>query len=217
MRRPQRSFKGVHLPTSSQVTQVEAHLHEACRLCGGPTQPAFRAKVLGKHDVAYHECSTCGSLQTDAPFWLVEAYTGSHLSFSDAGAVARSLCCQASVYAIARVLHFSPSATVLDFGSGNGLLCRLLRDIGFNARRPDAFAVNDFAQYFDDDSTSYYIACAFEVVEHFSDPAEDLARVFNRAKELVIVSTDVYSKQGRDWWYLNPASRQHVFFYRTTQ
>jgi hypothetical protein len=186
---------------------------EACRLCGGSTQTTFRAKILGQHDVAYHECGACGSLQTDAPFWLVDAYAGSHLSSFDAGAVARNLCCQAYVYAIARVLRVFPAATVLDFGGGNGLLCRLLRDIGFDARRFDGFAVNDFAQSFDDAGASYDIVCAFEVVEHLSNPAEDLAGMFNRAKRLVIISTEVYAKQGRDWWYLNPASGQHVFFY----
>jgi hypothetical protein len=196
-----------------QVTQVEAHRHEACRLCSGPTQPAFRAKVLGKHEVAYHECSECDSLQTDAPFWLAEAYTSNHLSCFDTGAVARNLFCQAYVYTIAGALRFSPTATVLDFGGGNGLLCRLLRDIGFNARRLDTFAVNDFCQLFDDDGGDYDIVCAFEVVEHFADPAKSLADIFGRAKKLIIIGTEVYAKQGRGWWYLNPAAGQHVFFY----
>jgi hypothetical protein len=186
---------------------------EACRLCGGQTKAIFRAKILGRHDVAYHECNACGSLQTGAPFWLAEAYASGHLSSSDAGAVARNLFGQAYIYTITRVLRLAPTTTVLDFGGGSGLLCRLLRDIGFNARRLDAFAVNDFAHSFDDDGGSYDVVCAFEVVEHFANPAEDLKSVFGRSKELVIISTEVYYKQARDWWYLNPASGQHVFFY----
>src|SRR5262245_13848567 len=87
-----------------------------CRLCGGQTQSVFRAKILDKHDVAYHECSSCGSLQTDAPFWLADAYAGGHLSSYDAGAVVRNLYCQAYVYTITRVLRLAPTAKVLDFG-----------------------------------------------------------------------------------------------------
>jgi hypothetical protein len=193
------------------ITEIDTN--RACRLCGERTEMLFNARVLGKHDVAYHECSACGSLQTDAPFWLAEAYASGHLSSSDAGAVVRNLYGQAYVYTIARALRLAQNATVLDFGGGNGLFCRLLRDIGFEARRLDTFAVNDFAQTFDDNGATYDIVCAFEVVEHFANPSNELLRIFTRAQELVIISTQIYDKQGREWWYLVPESGQHVFFY----
>jgi hypothetical protein len=59
----------------------------------------------------------------------------------------------------------------------------------------------------------YDIVCAFEVFEHLSNPAGDLACVFNRAHQLVLIGTQLYEKQGPDWWYINSPSGQHVFFY----
>jgi len=43
------------------------------------------------------------------------------------------------------------TARILDFGGGNGLLCRLLRDLDFDVRRFDSHAANHFAQNFEDD------------------------------------------------------------------
>jgi 2-polyprenyl-3-methyl-5-hydroxy-6-metoxy-1,4-benzoquinol methylase len=103
-------------------------------------------------------------------------------------------------------------ASVLDFGGGNGLLCRLLRDRGFNARVLDAYATNDFAQGFDDDGSIYNLVCAFEVAEHFADPKTEMTRIFQRSKAVVIIGTVTYEGQGADWWYFIGGG-QHVFFY----
>ena len=52
------------------------------------------------------------------------------------------------------LLRISPSGPrILDFGGGSGSLCRLFRDIGFDAHTRE-FAVNDFGQGFEDDGTS---------------------------------------------------------------
>lgn len=185
----------------------------ACRLCGGETDLRFTLPILSKHTVAYLKCARCGSLQTERPHWLDEAYGASNLAKADAGAVARCLCNQAAVYTISRALGFGHNARVLDFAGGNGLLCRLLRDVGFDARTADAFAVNDFAQGFDDKGGNVDIVCAFEVAEHFANPVAELASIFDRATRAVIMSTKIYTGQGPGWWYLAPREGQHVFFY----
>lgn len=184
-----------------------------CRLCSGPTRKQFNATVLKKHDVEYFLCSVCGSLQTEEPYWLEEAYSKGNLVAADAGAVARNLDCQAIVYIVARVLRMPRDGSVLDFGGGNGLLCRLLRDRAFNAHVFDAHATNEFAQGFGDDRSKYHLVCAFEVAEHFANPKKELADLFERSNSIVIIGTEVYQGQDEDWWYLATAGGQHVFFY----
>jgi 2-polyprenyl-3-methyl-5-hydroxy-6-metoxy-1,4-benzoquinol methylase len=157
--------------------------------------------VLGKHEVVYHECPQCESLQTDPPFWLDEAYSKGHLGSADTGAVARCLTNQSSIFELARALRFSCTARILDFGGGNGLLCRLLRDLDFDARRFDSHAANHFAQNFEDDGGTYDIVCAFEVVEHFANPFKELPTIFEGAERAVVIGTQPYARQGKSWWY----------------
>lgn len=185
----------------------------ACRLCGGEIRAAFRAKILDRFDVGYYRCSSCQSLQTEPPYWLHEAYS-QNSGATDTGAVGRNLNCQAIVHAVARSLGVAGGASILDFGGGSGLLCRMLRDRGFDARLSDRYVENIFAKGFEDDLRAHYeICCAFEVVEHFPKPMEDMAEIFNRSNSLCIIGTETYSGQGSDWWYLNPRAGQHVFFY----
>lgn len=185
----------------------------SCRLCGAATSKAFCGRILEKYEISYFECDRCHSLQTERPYWLSEAYSGHHLATADTGAVMRGLNCQAILYAVARVLRFGRSARILDFGGGNGLLCRLLRDCGFEAEVADAYAINDFAQGFEDDGEPFPIICAFEVAEHFSNPMEDMSHIFGRNPALVCLGTETYNGQDPSWWYLSPASGQHLFFY----
>jgi hypothetical protein len=184
-----------------------------CRLCGGETRDTFTANVLSRYQVSYHTCVQCGSLQSDFPYWLDEAYREGHLAVCDTGAVARTLDSQAIVFAAARVLGLPRSAAVLDFGGGSGLLCRLLRDCGFDARFTDAYASNVFAKGIEDNGIPYDVVCAFEVVEHFSNPDTYLKKIFGVAKSLCIIGTETYTGQGKDWWYIVPITGQHVFFY----
>ena len=100
-----------------------------CRLCGSPTSDIFQLTVLSEHEVHYYECFGCGSLQTEAPYWLDTAYNSTNLSREDTGAAQRSIQNSAAVFAISRLLNLK---NVFDFGGGDGLLCRLLRDTGIN-------------------------------------------------------------------------------------
>jgi hypothetical protein len=188
-------------------------LMSRCRLCQEAAEEVFRTKVLRKYDVAYYRCAGCGSVQTEAPYWLEEAYSSSNLAAADTGAVARNLNCQAAVFAVTRILRVPRRASILDYGGGNGLLCRLLRDCGFDAYVSDLSAVNDFAQGFDDKKAAYDVICAFEVAEHFANPRSDMTKILGRSAPLCIIGTEVYHGQSADWWYLSPASGQHVFFY----
>ncbi len=184
-----------------------------CRLCDGPTSLLFRGVVLRTHSIAYLRCETCGSLQTEEPYWLSEAYSDGNLADTDTGVVNRNLDCQALIYAASRILGIRHDASVLDIGGGSGLLCRLLRDVGFDARVSDAYAPNQFAKGFDDIGSQPDIACAFEVAEHFANPKTDMTKILGRGAPVCIVGTETFRDQSSDWWYLSPGAGQHVFFY----
>ena len=184
-----------------------------CRLCGGSTAEAFRGTVLSKYEIGYFRCEHCGSLETEPPYWLDEAYSTHNLAEADTGAARRNLDYQAAVYAIARFLGLGVRTSVLDYGGGSGLLCRLLRDLGFAADVADRYALNEFAQGFVDNGSRYEIVTAIEVAEHFANPRDEMQNIFGRSRSVCVLGTKMYEGQGADWWYLTPTSGQHVFFY----
>ncbi len=181
-----------------------------CRLCEGPLIKRFNLLVLRKHDVAYYECQSCGSLQSGIPYWLDEAYDSS-LSNLDTGAAQRALRNIAAAVAVAKLFRIT---NALDVGGGDGLLCRFLRDYGINCYVRDKYADPAYAQGFTcPDFDVPDLVLAFEVLEHFQEPRADLDALFGNRPRAVLVSTCVYSNQRDEWWYLAPEGGQHVFFY----
>jgi Methyltransferase domain len=182
-----------------------------CRLCGGKSTEKFHLRGLQGIDITYFECINCGSLQTQEPTWLPEAYKRSHLANADTGAAQRVFGNHALVLIAAKVLRLQ---TILDFGGGDGLLCRLLRDRGLDAETVDGYATPTYAlMYKGDLAKRYDLITAFEVFEHLPQPATTLGHLFRARPKFIIASTEVYSGQDSEWWYLAPLEGQHVFFY----
>jgi 2-polyprenyl-3-methyl-5-hydroxy-6-metoxy-1,4-benzoquinol methylase len=184
---------------------------DLCRLCGGKLEPQFRLQVLGRYDVGYFRCESCHSLQTEQPYWLEQAYEANNLSNLDTGAAQRNLHNLAVCWSIAKLLHLK---NVLDVGGGDGLLCRLLRDYELNCFVHDKYASPTYAQGFDvPDFAQPDMVVAFEVMEHYPEPRNDLQKLFATRPKAVLASTGIFNSQGQDWWYLAPDSGQHIFFY----
>jgi len=186
-----------------------------CRLCDHDCAPAFERTVLRRLTVQYYSCPQCGALQTETPTWLDEAY-GSAIAALDTGIVARNLVNQAVVFLLARIL--GPAGRLVDFGGGTGLLCRLLRDLGFDAHLMDRYADPVFARGFGltpetAGQAPIAILSCFELFEHLSAPDADLAALFALKPALLVASTKLCDGQGADWPYLVPETGQHVFFY----
>lgn len=185
-------------------------MQENCRLCGGPVQRQFALKVLTDVSCEYMKCAQCGSLQTERPHWLERAYRIS-LTNLDTGAANRCVVNQARVYLFGRILGIR---TILDFGGGDGLLTRLLRDLRLDCRVSDRHAQPIYAGPFQHEpGRRYDLVCAFEVIEHLAEPEMELRSLFEPALKHILISTVRYEGQDENWWYLAPSTGQHVFFY----
>lgn len=197
-------------PPSAMLSKSEG-AGASCRLCGGALAFAFTRRILAHHEGRYYCCGQCGSLQTQAPYWLDEAYADNSLSSLDTGAAFRNLQNLGASYAIARLFS---ARDLIDVGGGDGLLCRLLRDYELNCYVTDKYASVTYAQGFTEpDFTIPDMVLAFEIMEHYPAPARDLEALFGASPKLVLASTEAYRGQGADWIYLAPESGQHVFFY----
>jgi hypothetical protein len=184
-----------------------------CKLCDSPTSLAFNLQIRERFWGRYECCQGCGSLQVRDPSWIGEAYSGPFAD-EDTGAAQRALYDQMVVSWLYRILSLPRSALLLDFGGGEGLLVRLLRDIGINARFEDTYGSGAFARAFRyEGGEPPQIVTSFEVWEHFVEPSESIKKTFQLKPPYVFISTVLYNGEGLDWWYLAPQSGQHVFFY----
>jgi hypothetical protein len=187
------------------------HGADECRLCGGAVVAKFCLTILRKHRVMYYRCENCESLQTELPYWLDDAHASRALAKLDTGAAQRSMQNLAVSLSISRLLNLK---NAIDYGGGDGLLCRLLRDYGINWYVRDKYAQVTYAQGSTEPEFGQTdLLLCFEVFEHFARPAADSALVFSFEPHVLIASTLCYSGHGEDWWYLTPESGQHVFFY----
>lgn len=186
----------------------------ACRVCGVPTRQLFTGPLL-RHTVRYEECGTCGYVQTEPPHWLDEAY-GEAINRSDTGIMRRN---ERNVRLVVQVLAMLGKlrGQVVDCAGGYGLLVRMLRDRGVDARWSDRYCENLVARGFEADPQARAdLLTAFEAMEHFTEPVHELGAMFDRSDH-VLVSTDLIPEPAPapgQWWYYGPEHGQHIGFFR---
>jgi hypothetical protein len=170
--------------------------------------------VLKKHRVQYFRCERCGFIQTETPYWLEEAYS-SAIAAQDVGIMQRNLANCRLTSAVLNLL-FPKASNAVDFGGGHGVFVRLMRDKGFHFYWCDLHATNDYARGFESqESVTYDLLTAFEVLEHLTDPVTDLSKLMNLADN-VFVTTCIVPQPApalSDWWYYSPSTGQHIAFY----
>jgi hypothetical protein len=173
----------------------------------------FHALLLNR-EVSYQECDHCGYVQTQQPDWLEEAYTHA-LNDTDTGIVRRSLRCARIVSATLSVLG-QLHKPMVDHAGGSGLLVRMLRDLGIDARWHDPHCANVFARGFEYQGEPVGLLSAFEVLEHLVHPLEELRR-WSQSCDAMLFSTELIPQPtppAADWWYYGPEHGQHIGFLR---
>jgi len=188
-----------------------------CRICSEPVSEQFSSNILNKYPVKYFQCSICGYVQTETPFWLEEAYTNS-INDSDTGVMMRSLW-HRNVASTLIYLFFDKSGKFLDFGGGYGVFVRLMRDIGFDYYWQDKYTKNFFAQGFELSENKYthvdFLTC-FEAFEHFTEPRKELENLLDISRN-ILLSTEFIPDpvpHPNDWWYYGIEHGQHIGFFQ---
>ena len=182
-----------------------------CRLCEGKLQFTFKKKIINKHIISYYKCDLCKSLQTEQPYWLDGLYNINNLEEVDFGSAYRLFRNQEKVFILSKLLGLKKG---LDWGGGDGILCRLLRDYCLNFYTIDKFTNSTYSNHFIiKDYNSLDLITSFEVFEHLSKPKEDIDFLFSLNAKTIFISTKLYKNQNEDWDYLYPDCGTHIFFY----
>lgn len=183
-----------------------------CKICRSESKRFDKGQILNKYDIEYFQCSNCGFVQTEKPYWLEESYQEA-ISFSDVGLISRNLMFSKLSKIILSIL-VNKKSNFLDFGGGYGVFTRLMRDDGFNYYWYDKFAKNYFAAGFEGEilNKKYEAVTSFENFEHFENPLEDIEKIFTLT-DFVLFSTDLISIPApkiNSWWYYCLEHGQHV-------
>ena len=185
-----------------------------CKICEFNTNFFASTIVLDKYKVDYFQCPNCGFVQTEEPYWLVEAYSNV-ITRSDVGIVYRNnYCSQKASQIIFNI--FDSKAKFLDYGGGYGLFVSIMRDLGFNFYWDDKFCQNILAQGFEiNNSHRYELVTAFEVFEHFINPIEEIENILKFSRN-ILFSTEILpadNPKPDKWWYYAPHEGQHISIY----
>ncbi|MBD1394703.1 class I SAM-dependent methyltransferase [Mucilaginibacter glaciei] len=166
----------------------------------------------------YYKCTYCGSLQTEKPYWLDEAYETA-ITATDIGLLNRNITLSNNVFDIISK-KFNTNSRFLDFGGGYGVLVRLLRDKGLDFYRQDIYCQNIFAVNYDIsdlkvNELKFEAATCFEVFEHVTDPYKLLEELLAYSSNILISTTLVPGEinSPTDWWYIAQETGQHITFY----
>lgn len=187
-----------------------------CSICNTKMRPSFQKKILNKYDIQYFICPSCGYLTTEYPFWLDEAYTNA-IAATDVGLINRNIQNSQQLINILYFL-FGKDNRYIDISGGYGILCRIMRDCGFNYYWEDLYCPNLFSQGFEASAEDYFHAASlFEVIEHTKDPLYFIQSIFDKYKlNALIFTTSLYEDKSLspDWWYLTPETGQHISFFK---
>ncbi|WP_265236569.1 glycosyltransferase [Lyngbya sp. CCAP 1446/10] len=187
-----------------------------CKICESDSRHFAIAKIINKYDIDYFQCSNCGFVQTEEPYWLDEAYSQA-IASSDVGLVYRNL----SFSHFTKILlfnFFNHQENFLDYGGGYGLFVRLMRDAGFDFYWFDKFCQNLFAQGFEIDETEnnpFELVTAFEVFEHLVHPICELEDILKKSRN-ILFSTELLPESNPkpdEWWYYVLHEGQHIAIY----
>lgn len=185
-----------------------------CRICSSECSYLASARVLKQYDVGYFRCPNCKFTQTETPYWLAEAYS-EPIGKMDIGLIQRNIGLS-EVTAFIISYFFDSESSFLDYGGGNGMFVRMMRDKGYNYFGFDKYCQNAFAAGFEADLTNRYeVATAFEVFEHLADPVFEIEQLCNLSDNILFSTMllPAHDPLPDQWWYFALHGGQHISIY----
>jgi hypothetical protein len=190
-------------------------MKSVCPVSAHKMDRIFTGIILAKYQVDYFKCPGCGLINTEAVHWLSEAYTDA-IAKTDTGLVSRNILNQGRLEAILFSV-FGEGGSYTDVGGGYGMLCRLMRDIGFDFYTTDAYCENILAPGFEPLLGLVANALvAFEVFEHLEQPFDFVRDAFEKFDTKTIIFSTLLQPEEvppADWWYYAFETGQHITFY----
>lgn len=186
-----------------------------CKICSRESGYFSTATLINKYQADYFQCSHCGFIQTEAPYWLEDAYSDA-IKASDLGLLGRNVTLSKLTKNLIH-LFFNSEAKFLDYGGGYGVFVRLMRDFGFDFWWYDKFCQNLFAQGFEaeDQNQTYELATAFEVFEHLVAPLDEIENILQFSSNIFFTTNLIPQNRPNlnEWWYYGLDHGQHVSLY----
>ena len=187
-----------------------------CKICTSSTELIFSAELMNKYQVSYFYCKNCGFLSTEEPYWLDEVYS-SPISKFDTGHIQRNINISEKL-TILTAVFFNGNNNFVDYAGGNGILVRMMRDIGLNYFWEDKYATNLFASGFELNKNVVEKVEAVSVIEcfeHFVEPLKEIEKMLLISKN-IIFTTELLPAPlptPNEWWYYTLKRGGHISFF----
>jgi len=183
-----------------------------CKICNSESKEIHKARILNKYNIQYFQCTYCGFVQTEEPFWLEESYSNV-ISLSDTGIMVRNIL-YSEISTTILSMFVNNKKSFLDYGGGYGIFTRLMRDNGFDYYWYDKYAPNLIARGFEGEieNKKYEAITSFENFEHFEYPLQEIEKIFCLTN-FVLFSTQLISIPAPSpykWWYYCLEHGQHI-------
>jgi hypothetical protein len=183
-------------------------------LCLEPSgEKKLDLNILSRYPTTFMLCSNCGSGWLTEIHWLSESYQ-KVITNQDTGVVQRNF----DFANILRTIHAytrNRNLQFLDYGSGTGMLARIMRDRGFSYSSFDPYMESAFPNPLNRNWKTYQFehVSMFEVFEHLEDPISTV-QLLLRNTNRIIFSTELLDLPNvrEDYWYLQLDSGQHIRF-----
>lgn len=188
----------------------------SCPICECASAHFGVCLILKAYEAEYRRCVQCGAVFAANPHWLAEAYQEA-IARSDVGLVGRNVQNSRTTTRLLRVL-FPHARSYVDFGAGNGMFVRMMRDAGFAFSYYDLYGPNIFAQGFASElngESHFDVGTAYEVLEHLRRPADELAPLADSCDAIFATTIVLPEPPPRldTWWYYALDTGQHVTLY----